>query len=205
MGSARLEAPAIRAGWTQGLIGALEEYIASERVEVILQQMGAEAVARIRSMKELDWLDIETHIRLLESMLGVLGRAEYVAFYRRTSVEIMRSHFLSAIAVAGVRALGRSAILHTLPRGWNLVIRGCGRLSVRRPPDAGYVEVTLAEIPPGVATSEAIRLGTAAVLAAACDLGGYPARVQVDPDKPRHCTFVYRVSLVDTAAEAPES
>jgi hypothetical protein len=133
---------------------------------------------------------------VLDALYWGLGKPAYVAFYRETARRIFRSRFLRTVAVAGARVFGRSALVRAFPGGWNLVVRDCGVLKVHRDDAGGVTHITLRDMPASVARSDAIRLATAASIAAAIDIGGYLGRVEVDPGPVHDRTFEFRVSLV---------
>lgn len=191
-----LHSPAIRARWTQMLLDGIDVRLTDEQAAGVRLRLDPSQVARIRELHDLDWLDMQVHLHVLDALFWGLGKAQYVAFQRESARRIFRSRFLRTVAIAGVRVFGRSALVRAFPRGWNLVIRGCGTLEVHRDEEIGVSVLTLRDIPPQVARSEAIRLATAAAIAAAIDIGGYLGRVEVDPGEVRNCTFVFRASLV---------
>ena len=196
MATVDLESPAIRARWTQMLLDGIDVRLTEEQSLAVRARLDPASVARIRSLDELDWLDMDTHMHVLDALFWGLGKAQFVAFQRESARRIFHSRFLRTIAIAGVRVFGRSALLRAFPRGWNLVIRGCGKLEVQRDEAAGTTEITLRDIPPHIARSEAIRLATASAIAASIDIGGYLGRVEVDPGVVKNCTFVFRASLI---------
>lgn len=159
-------------------------------------RLDPDRLAYIRELDDLDWLDIETHIHVIDAFYWGLGKPRYVAYYRETARRIFRSRLLQTVVVAGARVFGRSALVRVFPRGWNLVVRDCGALAVERDDAGGITEITLRDIPPVVARSDSIRYAIASSLAAGLDIAGYIGRVEVDPGPPRDRTFVFRVSLV---------
>ena len=187
--------PSIRAGWTRGLLRYLEEHAEPARVASVLSRIRPESQQAIRALDGLAWLDIAAHLELLESMRTEVGPIEFVSLTRAASLGLMQGGLLRTTAVAGVRVFGRAAILKVLPRGWRLIVRGCGNFRVRRHPELNLTEVALAEMPPIVAASEGAKLATAGMLAASCDLAGLPGRVQVDREGTDATTFVYHVSV----------
>lgn len=187
--------PSIRAAWTRGILEYYERNYDERRTWSCLQALAPQTLRAIRTMSELDWLPIAQHIEFLEALLADTGPAEFVALYRRGSLELMHSPLLRTTAVSGVRVFGRRAILRVLPRAWNLVVRDCGKLGVSRHASRNCTQVTLRAIPADVAASRAIELCVAAVLAGACDLGGFPGRVQIERERPSPDAFQYYVSL----------
>ncbi len=183
------------------LCAGIDERLTDAEAICVRERLDADRVAYLRGLDGLEWLEIETHIHVLDALYWGLGKARYVAYYRERARKIFRSRFLRAVVVAGARTFGRAALVRAFPRAWNLVIRDCGVLEVARDDDGGITEITLREIPPVVARSDAIRLAIASSLAAGIDIAGYLGRVEVDPGPPRDRTFVFRVSLV---VEPPE-
>lgn len=196
MTSALNPMPAIRARWTQMLLEGTESRLRDAELSSVTPRLDPERLARIRGLDGLDWLEIEAHIHVLDALYWGLGKPRYVAYMRETSRKIFRSRFLRAVVVTGARVFGRKALVRAFPRGWNLVVRECGLLEVERDDAGGITEITLREVPPVVARSDATRLAIASSLAAAIDIAGYVGRVQVDPGPARDRTFVFRVSLV---------
>ncbi|MEM6990834.1 MAG: hypothetical protein AAF721_10060 [Myxococcota bacterium] len=189
------ERPSIRAGWTRGVLRYYEAHREEALVAQTLERVADESLRAIRALDDLEWLAIEPHVELLEALLADLGPAEFVALYRRASVALMRSRLLRTTAVAGVRVFGRKAILRVLPRAWRLVVRDCGQFRVGAHPTKNCAVVTLSSMPPVIAQSQATKLCIAAMLAGACDLGGYPGRVRIAPAPAGARTFVFEVSL----------
>ncbi|MCX4247983.1 hypothetical protein [Paraliomyxa miuraensis] len=188
--------PAIRARWTQMLLEGLDVRLSDVELSCVRPRLEPARLAYIRRLDPLEWLDIETHIHVLDALYWGLGKPRYVAYYRETARRILHSRLLKTVAVAGARVFGRAALVRAFPRGWNLVIRDCGILEVARDDARGITEIVLREMPPVVARSEAIRLATASSIAAAIDIAGYLGKVKVDPGPVRDRTFVFRISLV---------
>lgn len=188
--------PAIRARWTQMLLEGIDLRMSEQEQASVRARLAPALVARIPTLDALEWLDMADHQHVLEAMYWGMGKARYVAYYRETARRIFRSRFLRHVAVAGARVFGRSALVRAFPGGWRLVIRDCGTLQVHRDDEGGVTQMTLSDIPASVARSDAVRLATAASIAAALDIGGYLGRVQVDPGPVRDRTFEFRVSLV---------
>jgi len=189
------ERPSIRAGWTRGLLRYFEAHADPAQVASVLSRVPPPTQHAIRTLEGLSWLDIGAHLEMLESMRSEVGPIEFVSLTRAASLGMMKGSMLRTTAVAGVRVFGRAAILKVLPRGWRLMVRGCGHFRVRRHPELNVTEVALAEMPLIVAASEGAKLATAGMLAASCDLAGVPGRVQVDRPGTDATTFVFHVSI----------
>lgn len=183
------------------LLEGLDIRLSDVELSSVRSRLHPDRIAYVEGLDGLEWLDIETHIHVLDALYWGLGKPRYVAYYRETARRIFHSRLLQAVAVAGARVFGRAALVRAFPRGWNLVIRDCGILEVARDELHGVTEIALRQIPPVVARSDAIRLATAASIAAAIDIAGYLGKVEVDPGPVRDRTFVFRVSLV---VEPPE-
>jgi hypothetical protein len=157
---------------------------------------GLELLERLRGVDDYDWVPIEQHMVVLDALFSQLGPSEFIAFYRRVAFANFQSGLLRAIAVSGVRVFGRRALLRVLPRGWKVVIKGCGHLRVERDAKAGVTHLLITELPPILAASDAWRLSLGAVLAATLDLGKYIGRVKMDEGHYSDGALRYTVSLI---------
>jgi hypothetical protein len=187
--------PAVRARWTRGI---LRETRALPRAQQILDRLEPADVQRIEQAASYDWLPIEVDLRLSRSIHETLGSSGFVALVRRAALENLRSPLLRALAMGG-RMLGRNALMVVLPKGWQIVVRNCGRVHVARDVRRQFTQVELMGVPPPIRDQMAFRLGIAGALAACMDFGGYVGRVHPEPMVDE--TIRYRLTLVETTID----
>jgi hypothetical protein len=185
--------PAIRARWTQLLLRETRALPEPERGR-ILAALEPGDLEKIDRAAALGWLPVEINMRLVRGAYRELGAPAYVALYRRAANANLSSPLLRAIAM-GARMLGRNALMEALPRGWDIVLRNCGRVRVARDARRRITHVELEGVPSPIRDDAAFRLGIAGVLAACMDFGGYVGRVHTDPVDDE--TIRYRLSLVE--------
>ena len=174
------ERPAIRAGWSARVLRAVGRLDAGPR-DAIVSRTGAKVVEAIRGQSAMSWLPMSDHVRLIDALVSTLGADEARALLRDTSLRNMRSSLLAASVSATLRVFGVGplALVRMFPRGFRLITRGCGVVTVATFRDARGTEISFTQLPEPLRVA-AWAISMSAVFDAAMEIGKVSGTVEAD-------------------------
>jgi hypothetical protein len=187
---------AIRARWPQRIALWWTEHDPAE----LAAATGRLADGVMRSIQEsaaTEWIDIGLHLDFIDALREVGGAASFGRRYVDASDHALALPVFESMIRPLVRLAGRRALVHGFPRGWGMIMRGCGEIEVvQRRGDPGST-VTYTEVPRALATREVYRESVASVLEAVMIRGGFPGAVELDAAEAARGVLVYRMLELD--------
>jgi hypothetical protein len=94
-----------------------------------------------------------------------------------------------------VRLAGRRALFRGFPRGWGMIMRGCGDVDVTRGETKNASDVSFTDVPLAIARDEAYGESVASVLEALMERGGFPGTVTLDASAAAQGRLRYRLTV----------
>jgi hypothetical protein len=183
------EVPAIRAGWSARVLRAVGG-LAPEVRDAVLDGFGNELADEIRAQAAMSWVPMRDHVALLEALVGEVGRDDARQLLRDASLRNLRSSLLAASVSATLRVFGVGplALMRMFARGFRLITRNCGEVTVRSARDTPGTEVEFTELPEEV-RREAWAVSMTAVFEAIMDTGKVSGIVRPDTTDLRQGTL----------------
>jgi hypothetical protein len=160
---------------TRGNIAPSDAARALDRVEPPTREL-------IRGCSPLSWIDFPHHHRVITAVHAELGADAFDAWYCEVVQHILRLPLFEGLMQPLVRLMGRRAMVVGFPRGWDLVMRDAGKLSVHQPEDepAAGTTVRFENVPVALAQDAVYHASLRGVLRAVMIRGGYPGVVRLD-------------------------
>jgi hypothetical protein len=147
----------------------------------IESRSGAEVVEAIRGQAAMSWLPMRHHVKLLDALVATLGKDAARALLRDASLRNLHSSLLAASVSATLRVFGVGplALVRMFPRGFRLITRGCGVVTVATARDARGTEIVFTQLPEEL-RAEAWAVSMSAVFEAIMGIGKVSGTVDAD-------------------------
>jgi hypothetical protein len=189
----RSASPAIRARWPQRVLAWWTEHAPDELADA-LGHCSDGLASSIGGFAPTDWLDLTKHRELIGALRDRCGVERFVRAYVNASDHALRLPLFEGIIRPLVRLAGRRALLRGFPRGWAMIMRGCGIVQVVPTGMKASSDVSFTEVPIEVACDEAYRESVGSVLEALMARGGFPGTVDRDCSSAEQGELRYRLT-----------
>ena len=163
--------------------------------EAIFDAIGSELIERVRDQPAMSWIAMRDHVHLLEALVSAVGPEDARRLLRDASLRNLRSSLLAASVSATLRVFGVGplALVRMFPRGFGLITRNCGRVTVTTSRDTPGTQIEFDELPNEVCR-EAWAVSMTAVLDAVMEVG--KVRGTVTPDTTALSSGRLRISML---------
>ena len=163
---------AVRARHMKTLVAGVDALPAADAAAV-RARVGPAALAQIADSAGPEWLPLELNAALTRALHDALGVQRSAMFFRARLGEALRAPLFKAVHDGAVALFGLdpSSWLKLVPRGWELVFRGCGAWSKPQHTAPGVAEIELRELPPLMTSDRVWPVSVAASLSALVDAG----------------------------------
>jgi hypothetical protein len=171
--------PLVRGRHLKLLLESAERQVHSAAV---LERLDVGSLGAIREASGLDWLPLEHDLALTRALYEGLGAAAAGRFFRAHTLGSFDGPVLRTMVHTAVRLFGLEpgAWARWVPKGWQLLFRGCGDWTVGEA-GPGRVTLTLSAMPPACAEDPAWLRSVGSSLEALLDLARVRGVVELAP------------------------
>jgi hypothetical protein len=172
----------IRVNWTRMTLEFWKQKLEREKWRRVLEEIGSECVARIESAGPLEWLPAEDHVRVAVAPAGHMRPQEFRDLWRQMTCDSFKRPVFRVMVEGALRIFNHTPgdLVRFAPRGWTLVSRGTGDITVAATEEAHAVMVTWAKIPPLFRAAPDFALAWQGSLDAITELAGHKGSVTMD-------------------------
>lgn len=149
--------------------------------------------AAIDGASPTEWIPLELHCDLIGALRQRCGPERFARAYVEASDHALRLPLFEGMIRPLVRIAGRRALIRGFPRGWGMIMRGCGAIEVVRAEGESASDVWFRDVPRGIACDLAYRESVASVLEALMSRAGFPGTVVLDADLASRGELRYRM------------
>lgn len=160
-----------------------------------LARCRAELATTIESVSPTEWIDLPLHCELIGALRERCGAERFAREYVEASEHALRLPLFEGMIRPLVRLAGRRALFRGFPRGWGMIMRGCGDVDIVRGDAKNTSDVCFTGVPLAIARDEAYRESVASVLEALMDRGGFPGTVTLDASATAQGRLRYRLTV----------
>lgn len=153
---------------------------APDELDDALGRCSAELTSSIRGIAPTEWLDLTKHCELIGALRDRCGVERFARAYVDASDHALRLPLFEGLIRPLVRIAGRRALLRGFPRGWGMIMRGCGDVEVLQTEARASADVCFHQVPLAFACDEAYRESVGSVLDALMVRSGFPGTVEND-------------------------
>lgn len=140
-----------------------------------------------------EWIPLELHCAVIGALRERCGPEGFARAYVDACDHALRLPLFEGLIRPLVRIAGRRALIHGFPRGWGMIMRGCGHVDVVRADGESASDVCFREVPLGIACDLAYRESVGCVLEALMARAGFPGTVVLDADNASRGELRYRM------------
>lgn len=156
---------------------ALAEVARFPEAARILDRIGAERVAKVRAQLPIAWVDFADHFAVSEAVHEIVGRDEYIQYWRRVMVSTLSVPLVAGLVRLSTRGLGPVRLLGNAHLVYGTICRGLGTFRME---DAGPTScvIWLRGFPASDHSLSIFADGMAGSILGACDKAGAPGEVE---------------------------
>lgn len=182
--------PAVRARHLKSIIDAVEAHPEAARLRAAVPPDVLRAVADAQGS---DWLPLALNVQIVQALHAALGADGFAELNRKILTDALRGPLLWSLALAAQRLFGDdpASWVRWVPRGWAILLRGCGIWQVKPEPDRSRAVLALTGLPP-ICADDPVWLGSvASTLSAIPPLLGRPGTVTLEQARPSLGSAIY--------------
>lgn len=143
------ESPIVRARHLQSLLEQVRALPAPAQ-GAVLEAFGAAQVRQVDEAASSDWLPFARDLELTHAVAKALGPEGMLRFFRQHQLASFQSPLFKVLVDGATTLFGLDpgSWARWIPRGWGVVLRGCGRWEIDRTAP-GEVDLALIDPPAG--------------------------------------------------------